>query len=137
MPKVTVLDSEAVFALGTERSKKHRRAASLAVFDSGRRSPPVVVVVPSTVRVEAGWDRTRPRWAAINRFRIVDHYLGRESTNVAARLRAEHGVSPADAHIGAVAAERTAAGDDVVVVTSDVDDVTTVVAGTGARVVRL
>jgi predicted nucleic acid-binding protein len=135
MGGITILDSEMVHALATPRSKKHRIALEYAHVDAVGHRSDVLLVVPSTVRVEAGWDRTAPRWAGINRLRIVDHHLDGSSTDTAARLRAEHGVSPADAHIGAVAAE---AGDDhVVVVTSDVDDIATVTAGTGARIVRL
>lgn len=134
MTDVVVLDSEMVHALATVRSAKHRRAVAMAKARGDARSRKVLVV-PSTVRVEAGWDRTGPRWAGINRLRVLDHHLDRTSTDTAARLRAEHGVSPADAHIGALAHER---GDDrVVVVTSDPDDIAMVTAGTGARIVRL
>jgi predicted nucleic acid-binding protein len=133
MAVVTVLDAEAVHVLATKGSNKRWRLTSH--FDFARRAATNVAVVPSTVRVEAGWDRTAPRWAAINRLGIVDHHLDRESTDVAARLRAEHGVSPADAHIGAIAHGR---GDDrVVVITSDAGDIAAVTAGTGARIIRL
>lgn len=135
MANITILDSEAIHALVTQRSNKHRRVASLLAFDLNRRSTRGVAVVPSTVRVEAGWDRTAARWAGINRLRIVDHHLDRTTTDVAARLRAEHGVSPADAHIGALAAEH--GDDEVVVITSDPDEIAAVTEGTGARVVRL
>jgi hypothetical protein len=135
MARVAILDSEAVHVLATKGSNKRWRMTSLFDFDISRRTDADVAVVPSTVRVEAGWDRTAPQWAVINRLGIVDHHLDRTSTDTAARLRAEHGVSPADAHIGAIAHEP---GDhQVVVITSDVDDITTVTAGTGARVVRL
>jgi predicted nucleic acid-binding protein len=135
MAEVFVFDSEMVSALADSRSKKHRTAMVAAKADMTWSKRSVLLVVPSTVRVEAGWDRTAPRWARVNRLRIVDHHLDRASTDVAARLRAEHGVSPADAHIGAIAAE---AGDDrVVVITSDPDDMAAVTAGTGARIVRL
>lgn len=132
---VTILDAEAVHVLATRWSNKQQRLASLVDFDLARRVGTDVAVVPSTVRVEAGWDRTAPRWAAINRLGIRDHHLDRRSTDVAARLRAEHGVSPADAHIGAIA--HGAGEDRVVVITSDPDDIATVTAGTTARIIRL
>lgn len=135
MGLVAVLDSEAVHVLATRGSNKRRRLTSHFDFDNARRVSSVVAVVPSTVRVEAGWDRTAPQWAAINRLGIVDHHLDRATADVAARLRVEHGVSPADAHIGAIAHGQ---GDDrVVVITSDVEDIATVTAGTGARIIRL
>lgn len=135
MAVLTILDTEAVHVLATRGSNKQRRMAALVKFGRTGRPSADLAVVPSTVRVEAGWDRTAPRWAAINRLGIVDHHLDRESTDVAARLRAEHGVSPADAHIGAIAHGR---GDDrVVVITSDAGDIAAVTAGTGARIIRL
>ncbi len=135
MAAVTILDSEAVHVLGAWRSKKKGRLAAFVTFDVGRRSTTEVTVVPSTVRVESGWDRTAPRWAVINRLRIVDHHLDQRTTDTAARLRAEHGVSPADAHIGAIAHHN---GEDrVVVITSDPDDIATVTAGTGAKIITL
>jgi hypothetical protein len=136
MAHVVVLDSEMVHALGAAQSSKHRRALALAEVKAGARPGGVVLVVPSTVRVEAGWDRTRPRWAAINRLKITDHHLDQRSTDVAARLRADHDVSPADAHIGALVRGRTP-GDDVVVVTSDPADIAKVTQRTGVRVVRI
>lgn len=136
MARVVVLDAEMVHALGTVQSKKHRRALALAEADHDLRARKTVLVVPSTVRVEAGWDHTMPRWAAINRLKVTDHYLDLRSTDAAARLRTDHGVSAADAHIGALVGARTS-GDDVVVVTSDPDDIAKVTQRTGARVVRI
>lgn len=135
MAEVLILDSEMVHALADRRSKKHRSALIRIQADTRWSKRSVLLVVPSTVRVEAGWDRTATRWAGINRLRIVDHHLDGSSTDTAARLRTEHGVSPADAHIGALAHER---GDhQVVVITSDPGDITVVTAGTGARIVQL
>jgi hypothetical protein len=136
MSRVVVFDSEMVHALGTVRSKKHRQAVALTLADNELRGRKTTLVVPSTVRVEAGWDRIAPRWAAINRLGVRDHHLDLHSTDVAARLRAEHGVSPADAHIGAVV-DVQSPDDDVVVVTSDPDDIAKVTQQSGARVVRI
>lgn len=132
---VAILDSEAVHVLATVGSNKRRKVFAAFDFDLARRTRTDIAIVPSTVRVEAGWDRRVARWAKVNRLGIVDHHLDPRSTDVAARLRAEHGVSPADAHIGALAAEH--GGDRVVVITSDPSDIATVTAGTGARVITL
>lgn len=136
MPRVVILDAEMVHALASVRSKKHRQAVALTHADNALRARRTVLVVPSTVRVEAGWDRTEQRWAALNRLRVLDHHLDRPSTDVAARLRTEHRVSPADAHIGAVVDAR-GPDDDVVVVTSDPDDIAKVTAGTEALVIHI
>lgn len=122
--KLIVLDSEAVDALSSTTSAKHRRALAYIEADRGnRRRRPAggSLVVPSTVRIEAGWDRTRPAAAVINRLGITDHHLTEVSTNVAAGLRRDLSVSPADAHIGAVVAGCRDA--DVIVITSDPDDI--------------
>lgn len=136
MARVVVLDAEMVHALAAVRSKKHRRAVALAKADHDLRARKTELVVPSTVRLEAGWDRTSPRWAGVNRLGIVDHHLDGQSTDVAARLRAAHGVSPADAHLGALIDAR-GPDDDVVVVTSDPGDIAKVADGTGTRVILI
>jgi len=82
-----------------------------------RRAADVQAVVPTTERVEAGWDRTSPAWAFPNRLRITDIPLGTAAASTAAAIRAQTRVSVADAHIGAVigAAQAT----NITVVTSD------------------
>jgi hypothetical protein len=83
----------------------------------------VSAVVPTSGRVEAGWDRTQPAAAAVNRLRITDHVLDASAANIAAALTDSlAGVSVADAHIGAVV--RSLAHDEVVVLTSDPGDIT-------------
>ncbi len=121
-----VLDSEAVsvlFSTGTDA----RRKALIAQIEAARgtrrtRSRPVGrVVVPTTVRVEAGWDRTAPNTSALNRLTIADHALDAGAANVAATIRRTTEVSPADAHVGALI--RALAHDETVVVaTSDEAD---------------
>lgn len=136
MGRVVLLDTEMVHALGAVRSKKHRRAVALAHVDNDLRTRRTMLVVPSTVRVEAGWDRTSPRWAAANRLGVVDHHLDRQSTDAAVRLRAQHDVSPADAHIGAPIDAR-GPDDDIVVITSNPDDIAKVADGTRTRVISI
>ena len=136
--RIVVLDSEAVDALADVASSKHRRA--LAYIEAGRgprrrRVADARFVVPDTVRVEAGWDRTSPGAAFINRLGIEDHHLNGATTNVAARLRRQHAVSPADAHIGAVVAQRS--GEAITVITSDPHDVATVAEANPVTIITL
>lgn len=121
--RAVVLDNEAVQALARPDHDKHRAVvAHLAgVVTRRRRGARVVAVVPTAVRVEAGWDRADPRAAAINRFRAVDVPLDTDTANSAARILASTGVSVADAHLGAAA--RTSTASEVVVLTSDPRDV--------------
>lgn len=138
MTRVVVLDNEPISALLRPRSNKHRQVLRFveAAHPGGwRRGPAVRVVVPTTVRVEAGWDRTTPASASANRLGIADHVLDGPAADRAASLRAQHGVSPADAHVGAAVHDH--AGGNVVVLTSDPDDIAKVTTGTGARVVPL
>jgi hypothetical protein len=74
-------------------------------------------VVPTTVRIEAGWDRTSRVWTFLNRLRIADIPLDRVQASTAAAIRSETGVSVTDAHLGAVV--RSAPAGEVTVVTSD------------------
>jgi hypothetical protein len=138
--RVVVLDAEPVGVLLRPRSKKHRQVLAFveaAQPDRWRRSPGARLVVPTTVRVEAGWDRRAPGSAPANRLGIADHALDVAAADQAASLRARHHVSPADAHIGAAVHHHAGADDDVVVLTSDPDDIATVTAGTGARIARI
>lgn len=80
----------------------------------------VRAVVPTAVRVEAGWDRSAGSAAAINRFRALDAVLGTTMANAGAEIVGRTGVSVADAHVGATA--RSLVGDDVIVLTSDPED---------------
>ena len=48
-----------------------------------RRAVAIQMVVPTAVRVEAGWDRTSPAWVFPNRLRIADGPLGTASANPA------------------------------------------------------
>lgn len=136
--RAVVLDNEAVQALRDDRHPKHRQVlAHLAgIVERRRRGREVSATVPTSVRVEAGWDRTHPAAAAINRLRVVDHVLDTATGNVAAAIADElAGVSVADAHVGA--AIRSLPHDEVVVLTSDPGDITRVAGDRPVRIVRV
>lgn len=122
MSRLVVLDNEAVQALRDPAHAKHRRVVSYVqvVASRKKRAEAIGIVVPTAVRVEAGWDRTSPAWAFPNRLRAADSVLDTGSGNMAAAVRARTDVSVADAHIGAV----LRAGTDVrlTVITSDPGD---------------
>ena len=101
-----------------------------------RTSDAIDLVVPTAVRVEAGWDRTAPTAALINLLRIGDAVLGTPSSDTAAALVSRHGVSIADAHIGAVVASRPET-EAVTILTSDLKDMRTVSGTRTVTVVRL
>ncbi|MBO0835172.1 MAG: hypothetical protein J2P28_06580 [Actinobacteria bacterium] len=122
MSRLVVLDNEAVHALRDPTHAKHRRVVSHVQIVASRkkRAESIGIVVPTAVRVEAGWDRTSPAWAFPNQLRTADSPLDTRSANIAAAVRTRTGVSVADAHIGAV----LRAGQDarLTVITSDPGD---------------
>jgi hypothetical protein len=120
--RTVVLDNEAVQALADPAHPKHRRV--LAVVEAAaarnlRRAGTVALVVPTCVRVEAGWNRRDPGAAVINRLRIDDVALDTLAANEAAGIRASLRVSVIDAHLGAVLG---AMAGPHAVLTSDADD---------------
>jgi hypothetical protein len=80
----------------------------------------IEIVVPTAVRVEAGWDRTSSAWVFPNRLRIADAPLDAPYANAAAAIRNQTGVSVTDAHLGAVIQSTSA--DQITIVTSDPAD---------------
>jgi predicted nucleic acid-binding protein len=139
MARALVLDNEPVQALLGPQHPKHRAAMAyleVPALRNRRKAGSLSVVVPTTVRVEAGWDRSASRSATANRLPIADDALGTGSADRAAHLRDTLGISPADAHIGAVI---QAAQGDISILTSDVDDLRRIVQQTGqpATVVRI
>jgi predicted nucleic acid-binding protein len=122
MTQLIVLDNEAVQALRDPAHPKHRHVVSYAqvVASRKRRAAAIEVVVPTSVRVEAGWDRTSPAWVFPNRLRIADIPLASADASTAAAIRDRTGVSVADAHLGAVI--RSASAGQITVVTSDPGD---------------
>lgn len=118
-----VLDNEAAQALLNPDHRKHRRtlaAVEAVTARALRRAGSARLVVPTAVRVEAGWDRRARGAAAINRLRFDDAPLDRPAADRAAGVRHALGVSVADAHLAAVIA--STAG-PVAVLTSDVADI--------------
>src|SRR5690349_11871992 len=122
MTHLVILDNEAVQALRDPDHPKHRQVVShtQVVASRKRRAVGIQMVVPTAVRVEAGWDRTSPAWAFPNRLRIADSPLDTASTNSAAGIRDRTGVSVADSHLGAVI--QSAPHGQITVVTSDPGD---------------
>lgn len=135
--RALLLDHEAVQALRDEHHPKHRQVLAHLTGIAGRRrrGREVSAVVPTSVRVEAGWDRTQPEAAAINRLRVVDHTLDAASADVATAIAEELAVSVADAHVGAVI--RSLPHDEVVVLTSDPDDIARVAGDRPVRPIRI
>lgn len=122
MTHLVVLDCEAIQALRDPGHPKHRHVVSHAqvVANRKRRAVSIQMMVPTTVRVEAGWDRTSPAWVLPNRLRIADSPLDTASANTAASIRDRTGVSIADSHIGTVI--QSATHSQITVVTSDPGD---------------
>ncbi len=122
LARTVVLDNEPVQALLDPAHAKHRRALALVeatVARNRRRAGSQRLVVPTTIRVEAGWERMAPRSAAINRLRVTDIGLDASAADRAAAIRRSLGVSVPDAHLGATL---EAEAERVAVVTSDTDD---------------
>ncbi|MGD0705054.1 MAG: hypothetical protein ABSA02_34850 [Trebonia sp.] len=123
MSRLVLLDNEAVQALANTGHQKHRRVLGHmeAVERRKRRAAAVTLAVPAAVRVEAGWDRTAPRWAFVNSLRIIDVPLDAAQANAAAAIHEQAQVSVADAHIGATV--QLAQNADITVITSDPVDI--------------
>jgi hypothetical protein len=137
MSHLIVLDNEAVQALSDPAHKKHVHVVShiRVVADRKGRGLPITVVVPTAVRVEAGWDRTKAVWAFLNRLLIGDSTLDGPNANIAASIRQDARVSVADAHVGAVIQGATATR--VTVITSDPGDIRRVAAEREVNVVAI
>jgi predicted nucleic acid-binding protein len=123
MTHLVVLDNEAVQALASSRHPKHRKVLGHmeAVQRRKRQAAAISLMVPTAVRVEAGWDRTSPQWAFLNRLRITDVPLDAAHANVAATIHEQPQISVADAHIGATV--QSAPDANITVVTSDPADI--------------
>lgn len=137
-PRTVVLDNEAVQALRANDHPKHSLVVAhvQVVAQRKRKARPLDVVVPTAVRIEAGWDRRAPAAALINHLRIRDVPLEPESANVAADLVARLHVSVAAAHIGATVHAFADRG-PVTIVTSDPDDMALVVDPDPATIVTI
>lgn len=116
-----VLDNAAAAALLSARPQDSARAAVVEALAAanGRR------IVPTTVRVEAGWDRTDPRAANGNRLlgAGTDVVLDRTGANRAVQLRrAVPTASVVDVGVAVAAEDVGGPGTVVEILTSDVDD---------------
>ena len=137
MKRLVLLDNEAVQALADPAHRKHRHVLDELRIVASRttRGVRIGVAVPTTVRVEAGWDRASSAWALVNRLRIADVPLSAEHADAAAGIRKRTGVSVADAHLGS--AIRNAAQRHVTVITSDPRDMRVVAEGKRIDVVAI
>jgi hypothetical protein len=131
--RTIVLDNEAVQALANPTHRKHRRV--IAVIEAAaawnlRRAGSVRLVVPTAVRVEAGWSRQSSNGATLNRLRIGDEPLDSGTADRAATLKSALAISVADAHLAATLA---ATAGPHAVLTSDADDVGRVAQHLGIR----
>ena len=137
MTRIVVLDNEAVQALASPHHPKHQRVLGYVelVERRKRHAALISVLAPTAVRVEAGWDRSSPRWAFLNRLRIVDVLLDAVCANKAAMIREQAQVSVTDAHIGATV--QSALDADITVITSDPEDIRRVAGGSPVTVVAI
>ena len=132
--RTVVLDNEAVQALVDATHRKHRRvlaAVEVTAARNLRRAGSVRLVVPTAVRVEAGWDRRARRSAAINRLKVDDRPLDRHAADAGAEVVSTLGVSVADAHLASVL---TTISGPHAVLTSDTADVRRIAAHVGTAV---
>jgi hypothetical protein len=131
------LDNEAVQALADEQHPKHTAALAVLEVTNQRRSrnQRLRVVVPTAVRVEAGWDRTDSAAAGLNRIsRAGDVTLDTRAANRCVGLRRlVPEASVVDVTV-AQAAEATSL-QPVTIVTSDADDLTRLVGYLDVRVI--
>jgi len=123
---LVLLDNEAVQALADVGHRKHRTV--LAVFEvvaqRQQRGAVVETAVPTSVRVEAGWDRTAADAAFVNSLRIRDIGLDSRLADLSVEIRRQVRVSVVDAHLGAAIGAATA--ERVSVLSSDPDDIAAV-----------
>lgn len=100
-----VLDATAADVLRSTAPRDERRAAVMTTIFSADGG----AVVPTSVRVETGWDRRSPEWAGANRLVREDDVLDRATADLSAAARSAAGRSAA----GAPRTSRRAAGPSV------------------------
>ena len=134
-----VLDNEAVQALSSPDHPKHRKLLShmQVIATRKKKAEQIAIVVPTSVRVEAGWDRTNRAWALANRLGIADVGLDAGHANLATSIRGRVGshISVVDAHVGTVIQSSTS--QRVTVITSDPADISAVAEATPVVVVTI
>lgn len=136
--RTVVLDNEAVGALRSTSHPKHAQVIAhvQVVAHRKRKAFLLDLVVPTAVRVEAGWDRRAPAAALINHLRIRDVPLESATADVAAALVARLQMSVADAHIGATV-QAVAGHGPVAIITSDPGDMAAVAHPASATIVTI
>lgn len=137
MRHLVILDTEAVKALRDPAHPNHRRVVGHVqiVASRKRRAEDIQLVVPTVVRVEAGWDRRTAAWAFLNRLRIADLPLDQAHANAAAAIRRRTAVSVAGAHLGALIHSTSAT--KVTVVTANPESLHLVAADTPVTIVAI
>ncbi len=128
LPAALVLDNEALQALADPRHSKHRvmlEKIAAVKYESGRGAS-VRVVTPTAVRVEARVSRRTAGTASLGRFNVQDIALDSTRTDRCVTLAAASATA-VDATV-AEAAESEARTRHVSVYTSDVGDLTRLVA---------
>lgn len=139
MSHTVVLDNEAVQALSNPDHNKHHKVIAhvQVVATRKRKAEHIAIVVPTSVRVEAGWDRTNSAWAFVNRLGIVDAGLDAAQADLATAIRNRTGphISVVDAHVGAVVQSSTS--QRVTVLTSARNDMKAVAETTPVVVVTI
>jgi predicted nucleic acid-binding protein len=132
--RTVVLDNEAIQALMDPHHRKHRQIVTYVEAASARnvrRAGWMRLIVPTTVRVEAAWDRRAPSAARINKMNIADAALDRQTADRAAKICSALGLSATDAHLAAVLGNAEGPHS---VVTSDKKDVRRIAAHLGIAV---
>lgn len=130
LPAAVVLDNEALQALADPRHSKHRvmlEKIAAVKYESGRGAS-VRVVTPTAVRVEALVSRRTAGTASLGRFNVQDIALDSTRTDRCVTLAAAAASATAVDATVAEAAESEARTRHVSVYTSDVGDLTRLVA---------
>jgi hypothetical protein len=129
LPASLVLDNEALQALANPRHPKHRVMLEkiAAVKYESSRGASVRVVTPTAVRVEALVSRRTPATAGLGRFNVQNIALDSTRADRCVALGTASTASAVDATV-AEAAESEARTGNVSVYTSDVADLTRLVA---------
>ena len=121
MTRRLVLDAQGVTVLADPHHARHPEVRALlqAARDKRRKRATkdgYPTLVPTSVRIEAGWDRSAQTWSAMNALSVEDVVLNGVIANRAAALRSavdsgartspadrrKRMLSTADAHLGAI-----------------------------------
>lgn len=99
MTHLIILDSQAVTSLADPSHRRHRRVVAMSQAIAGRKrhAAAVEVVVPTSVRVEAGWDRGSVAWVFPHQLCITDFPIDNARANAATAISHHPGISVTDA----------------------------------------